>query len=240
MSVARDDPERTSDALVSPAPPFGGAIRQAVALALAAAAGFHLAAFFGHLHGGATVATFFVAVAAMQLAAAAAVQRRLSNTAAMAITIGNAALIVLWAASRTIGVPGGTHAGAPEAVGLLDTLTVAAEGVAVVGLAMFGRDASSASGSARRGRPAVILTASFVAAATLVWPASHDHHGHRLPSMPVLGPVGAATPVTDAPPPQPSLERARVEPVEPGGSCEPSVACHDRHQHGGHTHPPGR
>lgn len=74
----------------------------------AAAAGVHAAAGPEHLREGVLVGGFFVVAALAQLAWAAVVMlagpsRRLLHGA----VVGNAAVVVIWLASRTVGLPGG-------------------------------------------------------------------------------------------------------------------------------------
>ncbi len=221
----------------SDAPGVRGTARQGVALELAAAAGLHLAALSGHLQQGVAVATFFLFAAALQLAAAVLVHRRIGANAAVAIAVANIGLIVLWALSRTVGVPGGAHGGAPEPVGLLDTLAVVTEGVAVAGLFVLARRTSPASPSPRRGRSTVVLTACVVgAAALLLAPAPHGHHRHAAPSTPAVARVDPLTPAMHAPDAPPADQRAQVDTTPTDAGCANATDCGHPHRHGDHGH----
>ncbi|MDQ4131693.1 MAG: hypothetical protein M3179_00445 [Actinomycetota bacterium] len=211
--------------------------RQGVVLALAAAAGLHLAAFSQHLGEGVAVATFFLVVAALQLGAAAAVRGGISTTAGTAIVIGNVALVVLWAVSRTWGVPAGPHAGTAEPVGILDSLAVATEAIAIVGLLLVpGRTPAVRS---RRRRPPVAVTASLVGVAALVLaPTTHGDHDHRLPSAPAVAGVTVPPPAFHAPglSSSPSDDRARADATRRDADCTHRTECDHRHGHGDHAH----
>lgn len=220
-------------------PGVRGAARQGVALALAAAAGLHLAAFSGHVRQGVAVATFFFLAAALQLAAAVAVHRRTGQTAAItiAIAIGNIGLIVLWALSRTVGVPGGAHGGAPESVGLLDTLAVATEAVAVAGLFLLARRTSPTFPSSRRGRPTVVVTTCVVGvAALLLAPTPHGDHDHGVPSTPAVARVDPLPPAMYGRDARPADQRGQLDPTPPDAGCADPAECDHRHRHGDHAH----
>ncbi len=201
---------------------------QGTALALAGAAGLHLAAFPQHLREGAGVASFFLLTALLQLVAAAFVQRGgRGQRARYVIAAGNLGLIALWAASRSVGVAG-AHGGEPEPVGLLDVLAVAAEVVAVVGL--LARPGSAARSSPLVAWPALGLTALLVGGAALQWaPTTHADHVHRSPSRPAetQGHNGVEA----------------VEPVEAVAPLVPvdalDVAGDHPHGHGDHPHTHG-
>jgi hypothetical protein len=108
-------------------------MKPAVALAsfaTAAAAGIHLAVAPEHFREWWAFGVFFAVCGVAQLAWAS-----MPWSAAVGIG-GNAALIVLWALSRTKGLPFGPDAGTPEAVGPVDFATVILESVAVLALAV--------------------------------------------------------------------------------------------------------
>lgn len=110
--------------------------RMAAGLLAIAAAG-HGVAVAHHAdarHGGVLLGAGFSAVAVSQLVAATALARRPpENRLRQLVVGGTVALVALWAASRTVGLPVGPYAGRVEAVGGLDALTVAAQ-LGVVGL----------------------------------------------------------------------------------------------------------
>ncbi|HEV3401509.1 MAG TPA: hypothetical protein VG078_06765 [Acidimicrobiales bacterium] len=172
------------------------------------------------------MATFFLVTALLQLGAAAFVQlRERDRRGQLLIAAGNIALIVLWAASRSVGVAGAGHGGGPEPVGLLDVLAVAAEAAAVLGL--VARPASGARTSPTAAWPALALTALLVGGASLRWaPTTHADHAHRSPSSPAEAP-----------------EHGAVETVETVGTVVPADAleavAHHPHGHGEGTHDHG-
>jgi hypothetical protein len=96
--------------------------------ATAASAGIHFAVAPEHFHEWWGFGTFFVVSGLAQLAWAAS-----PSNAAIGIG-GNAALIALWALSRTTGLPFGPDAGTPEAIGSVDVASVLLELTAVVAL----------------------------------------------------------------------------------------------------------
>jgi len=98
------------------------------AAATAAAAGIHFAVAPEHFQEWWGFGTFFVASGLAQLAWAA-----LPSNTAIGLS-GNAALIALWAVSRTTGLPFGPDAGTPEAVGPVDLASIALELIAVFAL----------------------------------------------------------------------------------------------------------
>lgn len=201
----------------------------APALALAVAAGLHLAAVPDHAGQGSAVAGFFLATAVLQLAAAWLVAlARLGVKARLGIAAGNLALIALWTWSRVAGLPFGTHPG-PEAVSLLDGLAVAAEIIAVAGLC------SSRATTRDRRRTGVapgaaLLTIMVLTGAGAVqWlPASHaSQHVHP-----------TTQPVHVAPPPEDDHGATAVTPSPCATGCETQPgdgeASHDATPH---THP---
>ena len=98
------------------------------AVASAAAAGVHFAVAPEHFQEWWGFGAFFVASGLAQLVWAAC-----PSNVAIGIC-GNAALIALWAISRTSGLPFGPNAGTPEAIGPVDLASVALELSAIVAL----------------------------------------------------------------------------------------------------------
>jgi hypothetical protein len=85
-------------------------------------------------HGGPAQGAVFAAVAAAQLLGAAAIARRPGDTGRRTVAVaGSALLIIVWAISRTAGLPYGPHPGEAEVIGTLDAVTVAAQ-LGVIGL----------------------------------------------------------------------------------------------------------
>src|SRR5436305_12387075 len=102
-----------------------------VSLALAAAAGLHLAVLPDHLEEGLLIGAFFGVCAVLQLAAAVWVSAGAGRRAQQVIIAGNLAVIAIWAVSRTVGIPIGPDAGVPEPVSTLDALSFLAEIIAL-------------------------------------------------------------------------------------------------------------
>jgi hypothetical protein len=98
------------------------------AVATAAAAGAHFAVAPEHFREWWGFGTFMLVVGIAQLAWAAS-----PSSAAIGIG-GNAALVALWALSRTTGLPFGPDAGTPEAIGPVDLASVLLELTAVAAL----------------------------------------------------------------------------------------------------------
>jgi hypothetical protein len=89
-------------------------------------------------HWGLSVAhgAFFAVVALAQIGWGTAALARDRLPGARLVIAGNLAVVVLWTASRTVGLPFGPGAGAPEAVGAADLGAVALELVLVAAVAL--------------------------------------------------------------------------------------------------------
>ena len=182
------------------------------AAALVVAGIGHAVAAFLHRQSGAAAASFVVA-AVVQLALAVAAVRwpgsKRLRSAVVAVTV---VLIGAWVSSRTVGIAIG-HSHGPEAVGLLDAGTVAAELVALFAVV----------GAPRRWagwpRLSLALTASAVVVATAAFaagrPAQGDHH-HAEPT-----PAAAHTPAAG------HAGDLAVVPVVPVAVSAPPEVCHD-------------
>lgn len=146
------------------------------ALALAVAAGLHLAAIPDHAREGAGIGAFFLATAVLQLIAAWMVGPGGAGVKArIGIAAGNLALVALWAWSRVAGLPLGGHAG-PESVTLLDGLVVAAEIIAVAGLCRS-RDVARVRRTGVASGAALLTIMVLSGAGALQWlPANHTSH----------------------------------------------------------------
>jgi hypothetical protein len=94
----------------------------------AAAAGVHAAVGPAHFHEGPAIGLFFVLAAVGQLVWSAALVMRPDARLLRVGVLGNAALVALWAVTRTVGLPGL----ASESVGPWDLACVAWEVVAAV------------------------------------------------------------------------------------------------------------
>ena len=94
---------------------------------LAVAGGLHLAALPSHLNASTVAGAFFAVTAAAQLLGAVLVVTRPSARTIHAVVAGNVAVLILWAMSRTTGLPTGGELGVQEPFGLLDGMAAAAE-----------------------------------------------------------------------------------------------------------------
>ncbi len=123
----------------------GGIERTSPAVYAAAGLAFaadliHLWATPAHLEQWWAYGTFFIATAAGQGAFGVALLRRAAQPLILAGIWANAAIIVLYVVTRTVGLPLGPHVGAVEDAGVLDMLaTVAEVGVVVALVALLGR-----------------------------------------------------------------------------------------------------
>lgn len=157
----------------------------AAAIATLVAGGIHLGAADAHLSASRLSGGFFLVVGLAQAVWASLVLRRPRPAVVLAGIAGSAAVVGVWLASRTTGLPLGPHPWEPETVGAADALASALE-VAVVVLAgralIEGRARGMASLAALRDLPPG-LTASFgalaatVAGGTLA-PVLGSHHAH--------------------------------------------------------------
>lgn len=110
-----------------------------LALLLVGSGLVHAAVVPEHLEEWWAAGAFFVVCCLVQLASALWVWRRPGRAALVTAAVGSAALLVLWAVSRAVGLPVGPEAWEPEAVGLADLCAGALELAAVVlCLAMLG------------------------------------------------------------------------------------------------------
>jgi hypothetical protein len=176
-----------------------------IAALLAAAGGLHLAALPAHLNESAAAAIFFAVVALGQLAGAVLITTRPSTRTTMAVILGNAAVLAIWAVSRTTGLPVGGELGVREPLAALDGLAAVAE-ILVVGGALTllrraGRISLRSTGWQPVAAMAVLWLASGGVATGLVDP-SHHHGAHPTPAA-VPVPVASTTvaPGTDQPAP---------------------------------------
>jgi hypothetical protein len=95
--------------------------RLAALIALSAGAGaIHLSVASDHFHEYWLFGAFFVTLGIAQVGWATLVAIRGRSQALLIAAIGNSAVVALWIASRTTGLPLGSHPGAPEALGFPD------------------------------------------------------------------------------------------------------------------------
>lgn len=102
---------------------------------LVSTAMIHLAVVGPHLRELPLYAAFFVSAAVAQLVAAMILTTSRRRRWLMAIALGNALVIVVWAVSRTVGLPIGPTPGVAESASLPDVLATVAE-VAIVTLSV--------------------------------------------------------------------------------------------------------
>jgi hypothetical protein len=114
-------------ALPAPAPMLVAAGLSGVAALI------HVAVCPEHFAEGLVYGIFFAVSAGCQLGWSALVTTRSTSWLAPAGLLGNAAIVLLWAVTRTVGIPLGPEAGAVERVGAVDVLCAGCE-VGVVAL----------------------------------------------------------------------------------------------------------
>lgn len=159
-------------------------VRVLTAVALAGAAAIHVAVIPEHLGEWAAAGGFFALLAVGELAAAGLLVARPGRPAALAAAVISVVPLLVWAWSRTAGLPFGPEAGTPEAMGVPDGVAGALESVALVGAALLFRDSQWL----RRPRVSTHLTSlAFVAvlaavaigvvASGAVWPDVFTHPG---------------------------------------------------------------
>lgn len=105
--------------------------RLAVAAASAGAGVVHAAVCPEHFREATSFGLFFAIAAAAQIGWAGLHLRRPSRSLWLVGAAGNAAVIVLWALTRTVGLPLGPEPGTAEALGRADVLAVLLEVVVV-------------------------------------------------------------------------------------------------------------
>jgi hypothetical protein len=104
-----------------------------VALASAGCSVTHVLAGPAHFHEATAFGLFFVAAAALQAAWALLVIRRADRLLLTIGAVGNAAVLALWAVTRTVGLPVGPETWHPEAVAPPDVLASLLEVTVVLG-----------------------------------------------------------------------------------------------------------
>ena len=91
------------------------------------AALIHVAVCPEHFREGLVYGVFFAVSAGCQLGWSMLVAGRYSHWLATAGLMGNAAIVMLWAVTRTVGIPLGPEAGEVEHVGVLDLVCAGCE-----------------------------------------------------------------------------------------------------------------
>lgn len=209
-------------------------LRVVAAGGLAVAAGAHFGAFPAHRGEGVVTAGFFLALAVTQLATALVVARGWSAAIRLGVVAGNLGVLVLWAWSRTAGIPFGSHAGVPEAVGHLDLAAAGAQAVAVAAVVMLPRTWTRHAILGPRVALLVVTAVVAVGGAGLV-PSSHadhPHDAHRSSSVTADAPTTIATGgARDAADVAPAADTAPAE--TPSSASETTAAGQPR---AGHRH----
>jgi hypothetical protein len=120
-AMATDDPERVSAAARADAPAIDHALLLACGLSVGAGL-IHVVAAAQHLEEYALYAVFFAALALAQFAWAVGVYRSSHPRLIMIGAAGSVLVVLLWLASRTVGIPIGPSPWRPEPVGAIDTI----------------------------------------------------------------------------------------------------------------------
>lgn len=128
--------------------------RLAALIALSAGAGtIHLAVAAAHLHEYWLFGAFFAALGTAQAAWAILAAIHGPSQRLLIAATGNAAVVALWAASRTTGLPLGPHPGTPETLGFPDITATLFEAVLVGCAAWSLRHQGPRPGAQSRGWP---------------------------------------------------------------------------------------
>lgn len=208
-------------------------LRLVAAGGLAVAAGAHFGAFPAHRGEGVVTAGFFLALAVTQLATALVVARGWSAAIRLGIVAGNLGVLVLWAWSRTAGIPFGSHAGVPEAVGHLDLAAAGAQAVAVAAVVILPRTWTRHAILGPRVALVAVTAVVAVGGAGLV-PSSHADHPHdayRSSSVTADAPTNIATGgARDA------ADAAQVEAPSSAGESSSAGEPEAGHRTSGHDH----
>lgn len=171
----------------TPAPsPMRGGLTAGVALAYAAAGGIHLAVGAQHLGLDRRHAAFFLLVGAWQLGWGILTRRRPSRTTHLLGAGGTLGLVIVWAASRTTGLPAFLGSAGPEPVGSLDLIALGLETGIVVGSTVLARRAGlpqvlRSRWIAASARGAGILLVAALVGSLVLWGPGEQAHDHGPP-----------------------------------------------------------
>ncbi|WP_131767018.1 hypothetical protein [Candidatus Protofrankia californiensis] len=219
-----------------------GADRIVAAFASLGAAVTHVAVAPSHFGDWPLSGVFFFATAIVQAGWALAVMRGGGWRTMVAGLLVNAGAFLLWAVSRTSGLPVGPHAGMPEQVDRVDLTTVAFE-VAVCVLALWCLWSRHSRGFRSSFSAAVVIGTAGAGVAGLAVPAvelagSHSHghemtdesapHSHGPDEEHPATPHGGEGGTTHTPPPT-GATIAPEQPSQPAPSHThaPGAAPHD-------------
>jgi hypothetical protein len=155
----------------------GEALRWSAAVLTAAAAAIHFAVMPEHFDEDWIFGVFFAAAAWAQLAWTLLVTRSEDRRLLFAGVGGNLAIVLVWVASRTIGLPLGPNPGVRESVQFIDVLATAVEILAAVSIALALRLGARLV-SARRAAALIAALALVVIPTTTAAIATGTDHAH--------------------------------------------------------------
>ncbi len=121
-------------------------VRLVIAAALLASAVIHVAVVPEHLEEWHAAALFFLLLTGAEVAAATGLfwaRGRAGRAGLVGVVVVSAVPLMVWAMSRTVGMPFGPEAGAPEAVGLADCVACLLEAGALVAALLLLRGAKT-------------------------------------------------------------------------------------------------
>ena len=143
-----------------------------------ASAAIHFAVIGEHFAEYWAFGTFFLVLAWFQAAWAVLVVTRPSRSLLLIGAIVNAAVVVIWLWSRTLGLPIGPEAGETEPAQLIDVVATVAEGLLVLGcLAML--EVSRLAGLTARSISAVFISAALVTVGATSWALADSSGGEH-------------------------------------------------------------
>jgi hypothetical protein len=221
-----------------------GNLAVAAAVLSAGAAAIHASVAAPHFDDYAPYGVLFALTAVAQAVWAAVLLLAPSIPVFAAGIGGNAGIVVVWALSRTTGLPFGPDAWSPEPVGRLDVSTTAFElGVVVLSglsLAARGGDRPPARADSRFAAVAAALVAALASLAFGGAEGSH-RHGSGVGEAHRHGGVPTAAKNTSRPPSRPDAAGLRRQSVTPARRATPAQragATDAPHAHA-HAHAPG-
>jgi multisubunit Na+/H+ antiporter MnhC subunit len=155
-------------------------LRWSAALLTAAAAAIHFAVIPEHFDEDWTLGLFFTAAAWSQLLWALLMVRADNRGLLLAGVAGNLAIALVWAASRTTGLPVGPNSGARESVEFIDLLATALEILAATVIVIALRSRPRAM-SSRHAIAVIVALALIVIPVTTAAIASGARNAHTTP-----------------------------------------------------------
>jgi hypothetical protein len=107
----------------------------ALAMLSAASGAIHAAVSTAHFEEAFVYGAFFLVTSTLQAAWAVVLSYRPNRTLLAIGTVGNAAIIIVWTLTRTVGLPVGPQSWSPEPIGALDVISTLLELAIVLGAA---------------------------------------------------------------------------------------------------------